>query len=573
MAGAAATLLKHPAVRQIPNTVAQMMLENFNQKRLSTPQKMDYVILTLPSVLPAFPEQVNPIQARLFGAPPMSQVEFDLTLRRIELDPRIKGVVLRLSGFAMSMADLQNVRDSILRFRESGKQVATLSYAYDTASYFVASAADQVLLQSGGTLYTTGLSRSVTFMKDGLAAVGLEVERVAVSPYKTAMDTFAEQDMSPELRQQMDWLLDSAFEQVVNAIADGRSMNVDDVQLMIDQAPHTDFEASEHGYVDGVVNAEGLSQFFEINAEMILDWEQAQNLVPIIWYPRPEKYVGVLHLAGTIVDGESAKPPRDVPMPFVGSQRIGSETVVQQIRHLMKQESLAALVVQIDSPGGSATASEAIASALDELAKTRPVVVFMNGVAASGGYYISTPAQWIVAQGGTITGSIGVISGKVTGGELLDKLRFNAVTLKRGANADIFDTNQGFTKSQREKIEAGILRTYEQFKARVATSRDMPLDDVEPLSGGRVWTGQQALEHGLIDEIGGLATALAKARELANLPEKSPAFMVSPDKKPLAPQLAAQVDPAAMLRYWQEGTQLILDGKAQMLMPMRWQGF
>jgi protease-4 len=206
-------------------------------------------------------------------------------------------------------------------------------------------------------------------------------------------------------------------------------------------------------------------------------------------------------------------------------------------------------------------------SALDELAKDRPVVVYMNGVAASGGYHISTPAQWIVAQPGTITGSIGVLVGKLVSRGLFENLSVNRVEFSRGANATIYSDQTSFTEAQRALMRHTVEHVYGQFIERVARSRRMSVEAVDAVGGGRVWTGQQALAHGLVDELGDLRAALAKARALADLPSDAPAMMVQGGGKPLVPQVTA--NPAAALQYVYDNVQA-LTRSALMLMPFRW---
>jgi protease-4 len=266
--------------------------------------------------------------------------------------------------------------------------------------------------------------------------------------------------------------------------------------------------------------------------------------------------------------GESMSPPVDLPIPFVGGERAGDQTIVRQVRALMKDERAAAVVLFIDSGGGAVVAAEAMTSALDELAKTRPLVVYMNAVAASGGYYVATPARWIVAQPGTITGSIGVITAKPITGGLREKLHVNALAFTRGANADLYSDDAPFSEAQRAQVRASIESTYRQFVARVAASRRMSAEAVDAVSGGRVWTGEQALAHGLVDQLGDLRAALAKARELASLPDDAPVALVGGKAKPLPPQLAA--DPAAALRYPLDNARALVNGTAQVIMPIWW---
>jgi protease-4 len=224
-------------------------------------------------------------------------------------------------------------------------------------------------------------------------------------------------------------------------------------------------------------------------------------------------------------------------------------------------------VLFIDSPGGSASASEAIASALEELAKVKPVVAYMNAVAASGGYYVATPAQWIVAQPGTITGSIGVIIGKPSTEGAFKKLRINRVSFARGANTGMLSDAKPFTAKQKTWLKHSIEQAYGLFVERVAKGRNMTPEAVDAIGGGRVWTGKQALENGLVDELGDLRAALEKARSLAKLPENAPLVIPQIKGDPIGPKLVEQVNPVASLRYLHDNVRLLLNGQAQMFMP------
>jgi len=465
---------------------------------------LDYIMIDVPSQFPPIPEDRNLIQRQILGEPAMSLLEFEQNLERIGDDSRPIGVILYLRGLAVSLADLQTLRDAISRLREKGKRVISYSAQYDTRSYYLASACDEILMLPGGILYTTGLLSQQVFLKDGLAEVGLKFDSVAISPFKGAMDTFTRTEPSEEGREQINWLLDSNFNMILDGIASTRKMKPDAVKEMIDTAPHLDTVALEKGYIDGTMNEERLIDYLGITK--ITPWEEADQQVYLPVKDPSKKYVAVIYAGGMIIDGESAKPPADspIPIPFAGGERLGDMTLNQQVRNLMKDDQCGALVLYIDSGGGSATASESMASTLAEFAKTRPFVVYMGGVAASGGYYIATPADWIVAQAGTVTGSIGVIMGKLVNNEFLKKLHFNAVSYLRGENADIVSSENTFNDAQRQQIREGIEHIYGQFLSRVARSRGKTVEEVDAIGGGRVWTGEQALENGLIDEIGNL---------------------------------------------------------------------
>jgi len=534
-----------------------------NQVRLRR-KGLDYLALTLPAELPALPQERNWVLRRVQGEPPISLWELDEVFTRIAYDPRVGGIVLTLRGLRLSLADLQTLRGSIQRLRARGKRVICHAQSYDLATYYVASAADQILLQPGGDVSPLGLHQEAVFLKDALAQIGVALDVVAISPYKGAFDQFSRADISPEGREQLEWLIDSRYEQLIAGIAAGRQRSADDVRRLIDTAPHIDTDALAAGYVDGVIHEEGLYQ--HLGSQHVIPYAEARKrlLIPPI-KPPSDKYIAVLKVTGLMLPGESGSPPIDLPIPFIGGERAGDVTVVQQVRTLMKDEQAAAVVLFIDSGGGAAIAAEAMTSALEELAKTRPLVVYMNAVAASGGYYIATPAHYIVAQPGTITGSIGVVTAKPVTGGLRDLLRVKAVELTRGANAAIYADSQPFSETQRAQVRRSIEASYARFIERVARGRHLSLEAVDAVGGGRVWTGAQAYGQGLVDELGDLRVAIAKARALAHLPESAPVTVVGGKVQNLPPQLAETIVPAA--RYALHNARQIASGSAQVIMP------
>jgi protease-4 len=544
-----------------------LAVTNWQRRRF---KNLDYILFTVPLSMPALPEQRGWLQARVFGAPPLSLWELQRIFERIAADPRPQGVILVLRGLMMSFADLQTLRGLILHLREQGKRVICYAQFYDTAQYYVASAANEIIMQPGGELMVTGLRRDVVFLKDTLAAVGLAMDVVAISPYKGAFDQLARSEFSPEGREQLEWLLDSRYEQIVDGISAGRGVNADSVRAMIDTAPHLDTDALAAGYLNAVLHEEELAAY--LGTKHLVMWRDANRRLIVQPKRRGDKHVALLRVAGLMIPGESGGPPGDlpVPVPFVGEDRAGDITVVQQVRAIMKDESAAAVVLFIDSGGGAVIAAEAMTSALAELAKTRPLVVFMNGVAASGGYEIATPAQWIVAQPGTITGSIGVITAKVVTGNLREKVYVHSTEFLRGANAGIYSDSTPFDDAQREKVRTSIEHFYQQFISRVALARKMSVEAVDAISGGRVWTGAQALSNGLVDELGDVSVAVRKARELASLPDDAPVLMFEGKGKPLSPQIADAVNPAAYLNYCLENARAIANGRAQVLLPFWW---
>ncbi|GAB1421679.1 signal peptide peptidase SppA [Anaerolineales bacterium] len=536
-------------------------------------KKLDYVQFTLPQTFITTPDQTKWYLRLLVKNEPVSLLDLEEAFDKLSKKP-IKGIILILRGFNQPFADLQSLRDLILKFKKSGKEVICYAQQFDMLTYYIASAGTKILAMPGASVYATGMRMEQTYLRDALDTIGVEMDVVRISPFKGALDSLLYSEPTESGRNQMEWLLGSFYDTVMEGIATERGIELEALKALVDAAPYTDTQAVEKGLIDHVVNEEGFPAY--LGSKLIETWTQvSKRFAPFIdidleigTMPQqePDDSVAILYTSGQIINGKSENPPVDLPIPFAGGPSIGDLTVVQQIRNLMQAEHVKALVLYVDSPGGSATASEAIASALDELAKRIPIVVYMGNVAASGGYYISTPAQWIVAQPGTITGSIGVIMAKLITSGLYQKIKFNPVAYTRGENADLFSSQQGFTDSQRAFMEDEIKRIYGLFVERVAKSRKMSFEEVDAIGGGRVWTGAQALENGLVDELGNLNTAIAKARQLAKLDADARIEWVSHKTDPLPAQLADRVNPAASWKFLNQRFDH-LNGQSMLLMP------
>jgi protease-4 len=528
---------------------------------------MDYVLITLPPEISALPVARGWLYNRLKGEVPWSIFTLAKAFQRIAADPRLKGIVLNAGGLdlRMSQADIQALRGHLLDLRRQGKRVVFFAHGLNTSAYSLACAADDIILQPGGELAITGLRSTLTFQRDALAAIGIEIEKIAISPYKSAADTLTRSTISAEAEEQFNWLLDSVYEGVLNTIASGRGIAIAAAKTMIDGAPYTATDALEAGYIDAVCNEEALPEYLE--SRHILDWREVARKLPIALPPPGSAHVAVVEINGPIVPGKSRRPPFPLPLPLIGGAQSGDETVVRQIRQVMRNKSAAALILFVNSPGGSATASEAIAAALDNLAKTRPVVICMHSLAASGGYYVATPGSWIVAQPGTITGSIGVLSAKAYTQGMFSKLRMNRLEFSRGANATIGSDVTPLTLTQRAQYQQRVEHIYHTFTRRVADSRKMTETTVDAVAGGRVWTGAQAIGHGLVDELGGIEAALRKARNLAGLADDAPLKFVKDKKRPFGPLLAEYANPGADIFHLADHVRLFYSGKPQMLLP------
>ena len=518
----------------------------------------DYVTFLIEENMPALPDPPVPPWQRFFRRQRMSMRELGRRFEAIEKDRRIKGVVLHLRPVPMSLALLQDMRELVARLRKSGKRVIAWAPFYTTGTYYLACACDEILLLPTGIVQPLGLSSTGMFLAQGLARVGIQADFVQVSPYKTAADVLTKSKMSDEMREQIRWLLKSEHDQIAEAIREGRQLDADGALQVIDGSPYTDEQAVARKVVDAVLPEEQLPQRLSSGAEVrIGDWDQARRHMS---RPAPRlrfgSYVAIIRIQGTIIDGRSGRPPVAPPVeiPIVGEPRAGDLTVVQVARQVAADRRAAAAVVYVDSRGGSVTASEAMRQALVVVAAKKPVVVAMGPVAGSGGYWVATPGRWIVARPGTLTGSIGVLTGKLVTGGLWAKLLVNRETVAEGRHALMEGDEKPYTAEERQIVQSMIDRAYGMFLDVVASARGVTRGEVEPIAGGKVWTGAQALERKLVDELGGLDAALAKARSLAGLPDTALAFEVHPPKRALAPQTLPTA--AALAGYLLEGVTL-----------------
>ncbi|MGH3148065.1 MAG: signal peptide peptidase SppA, partial [Rubrobacter sp.] len=407
--------------------------------------------------------------------------------------------------------------------------VAYLAAPADIRSYYIACAADEVLATPLAYLNVIGLRARVDFLKDALDKLGIEVEVVAVSPYKSAGERFVRDDFSSESREQAGRLLDRRYEEVVAAISEGRELSLQEVLSSIDRAPYDARAAVSEGLLDGVLYEDELPHRLGSGDRRarLSERERAMRSLRVPLRKRSRKKVALVTLRGTIVRGRSRRLP--VPLPFVGGEQAGSESVVAALRVAERNRRISAVLFYVDSPGGDALASDLIWREVERIGAKKPVVVLMGNAAASGGYYVSAPANYVVARRTTVTGSIGVLTIRPVALGLYEKLGINAIALERGARAGILDPSRRPSAEELRVIQAQIQHIYAEFKDRVVRGRGIDSSDLEGIAGGRVWTGTEALELGLVDETGGFREALQKARELGGVELDLPGVLVKVD--------------------------------------------
>jgi protease IV len=484
----------------------------------------DYVWLPVTGALPEFePSRRGLLRRRLDPrtlAPSLESIRSRLD--RILADGRARGVILRVENLDAGWVTLEELRAELHRFRERGKTVAVYLVDPDTRSYYLASAADEVFVSPLSTLNIVGLRARVNFLKDALGRFGLETEVVAVSPYKSAADPISRSEFSPEAREQTERLLDVRFDELVNAVSAGRDIPVEQVNAIIDDAPYSAADALRNKLIDGALYEDELTVRLS-NGEKparLAEWGVASKSLRLPYRSRrAHKAVGLVRVEGTIVRGKSRKLP--LPLPLVGREQAGSDSVVAALRVAEKSRRIDAVLLYVDSPGGDALASDLIWREVERVRAKKPVVVLMGNAAASGGYYVSAAASHVFARKNSVTGSIGVILTRPIAAGLLNRLKVNPVTVSRGARSNLLDPRRSPTPDELAVLERQLHVFYDEFKDRVASGRGLRPDALEEIAGGRVWTGVEALRRGLVDETGSFRDALAKAREYAGVTEES----------------------------------------------------
>ena len=441
--------------------------------------------------------------------------EIERTLKVAKLDREIAGALIKIGGGRYGIGRLQEIRDAILDFKASGKKVIGYMTNCSTGNYLLASVCDRVVLHPSGEVRLVGLRSETSFYKGILDKLGIRADLEHIGKYKSASDIFTREEMSNAHREVQNAILDDLYDQLTQSIADRRGWTQDDVKNLIDQGPFTAKQALAHGIVDQLAYRDELKDIAKNLSGKDCRLVKARQYLGIVEYeydwevPLPK--IAVITAEGMMMTGESFTDP------FTGTRTMGSTTIARAIRNVRKDSSVKAVVLRIDSGGGLVVAADTIWRELMRLKDVKPLVVSMGDVAGSGGYYIAAPAEVIVAEPGTITGSIGVISGKYNLKGLYDKIGLHKEIIKRGKHADFYTDYGDYPEEEREIVHAQIQEIYDDFIGKVAEGRGMTREAVDQIGRGRIWTGKQAKEIGLVDELGGLNLALSIARRKAEL--------------------------------------------------------
>lgn len=444
-------------------------------------------------------------------------------------DEDVAGVLIRINGGSYGMAQLQEMSDAILDFRESGRVVLCYLSSCSTGDYIVAATCDGILIHPSAEVRLIGLRTERSFYKGALDMLGVRADIEQIGKYKSASETFTRQEMSEAHREIQNIILDDLYEQLVDAIAEGRGWTHEDVKKRINAGPYTARQALATELVDRAVYEDELpdvvTEITNDRTDLVTLSDYAESGLDMQDWQVPQPKVAIIEAKGLMLTGDSFVDP------FLGTQVMGADTITRVIREVKDNSDIKAVVLRIDSGGGLVTAADTIWRELVRLTQVKPLVVSMGDVAASGGYYIAAPADTIVAEPGTITGSIGVISGKYSFKELYEKLGVHKEILKRGEHADFYSDYGDYPPSEQAILQKQVQEIYDDFIKKVALGRtELTIEDVDRLGQGRIWSGRQAQENGLVDQLGGLSLALAIAREHAGLGEKSFEIVQFPKK-------------------------------------------
>jgi protease-4 len=482
--------------------------------------------------------------AKLMGEEPTSMRELREVLVRAAEDPGVRGLRLQVDSIGGGFANAQELRSLIARVGAAGKWTAAYmdtagEFAPGNTVYYLASACDEISMNPQGDLNLLGLSSRTPFISGTFDKLDIRAEFPGRGDYKTARFMYTQSAFTEEHREMTGWLLDSVMQQMMEGIAGNRRLTVEEVRGLVDRAPFLGAEAVEVGLVDRMEDWEDFKQRLderEPKAQVVSARSYHKRGRTTLRGPK----IAVVTAVGAIMRG----PSRESFNPLFGGEIMGSDTISQAFRDARQVDGLEAVIFRIDSPGGSALASEIIRDEMLRTAEEVPVVVSMSNVAASGGYWITCGAHRIVAEPGTLTSSIGVFAGHINmSGFYSNKLGVTFGRLDRGANANLYGELEDWTDQQRAAVDRLLDRIYDDFVERVAASRSMAPEAVDAIGRGRVFTGVQAMENGLVDVLGGFDVALLEAKKLAGIePDTEVQLVDFPRKLPWWQELARKRD-------------------------------
>jgi len=433
-------------------------------------------------------------------------------LRQAADDPKIKALVMHIDGIDWGWAKLAEIREAVMDFRRSGKPVYASFEGGGEREYLLASAAGTIAAPPLAVLELNGLTASALFMRGTLDKVGVTPNFAQAGKYKSAVEAWTKTGMTAPAREALQALVDDQYGVLVDSLATARGMSTDSVTALIDNGPYGAREAKTAGLVDTLLHRAEVDSLAITAAGGHRSTLTLNRYVSRLSSPSGNKHIALVSAVGTIAEGKSRNSPSD-------GEILGSETLIKALREVRNRSSIDAIVLRVDSPGGSAQASDEIWEEVRRCAEKKPVIASFSDLAASGGYYIAVPADTIVAEPGTLTGSIGAFGGKLNLLGLYHKLGLNVETVSRGKHAEMFSPFKDFTPEEAARFQQQMDEVYRVFVSRVAEGRGMSAGEVDSVGQGRVWTGLSAIDLGLVDVLGGLPEAFAIARSMAGIGE------------------------------------------------------
>ena len=458
----------------------------------------------------------------LGGAQTLTVSDVWMTLRKAAADSRIKALVVLPEGLGGGWAKAEEFRADVEQFRKAGKPTYAYLRTPQSRDYYVASAADRIYLGPQDQFYLKGMRAEIMYFKRTLDKVGVTVDVEHAGKYKDFGDQFTRSDMSPETREVMNLLVDDLYKNLVARIAEGRHETPEQVQAAIDLGPFQASQARRAGLVDELRFEDEMWNDLKARFK-VRDLKKVQATA-YVKVPLPKRLQGRQRVALVVGEGDIVRGDPDNPASDENS--LASYPFDKLLDEIGNDSTIRAVVVRIDSPGGEVSASDDIWRQMNLLSKKKPTVISMSDVAASGGYYMAMTGDPIVAYPGTETGSIGVVFGKPNLHGLYDKLGITKDAVQRGRYAAIDSDYRSLNSEERQKLRDGIDDSYKDFVTKVADARHRRFDEIEPLAQGRVWLGSEAKARGLVDELGGLDTAVALVKKRANIPASEPVTLV-----------------------------------------------
>jgi protease IV len=456
------------------------------------------------------------VLGQLFESPPTVRSIVD-ALRKAKVDSRISSVVIRPTGTAALWGKVQEIRDAISDFRRSGKPIVAYMEYGGEQEFYLSTACDKVFLMPTASLDLTGIATYELFLRGMLDKIGAYPDTLHIGEYKTASNTFTEHTYTAAHREMAESLNTDLYQQLIRGIAEGRHKSEGEVKSLIDHGPFLPEDALKAGLIDDLAYEDqvddkvklapsGRPHYLELS-----EYRQVSgSSLGLDKGPR----IAVIYAVGVIASGKSSY---ESPSGLV----VGADTINEYLRTARGDSGIKAIVLRIDSPGGSALASDVIWREVVLTRQQKPVIVSMSDVAASGGYYIAMPASAIVAEPSTLTGSIGVVLTKFAIGGTLNKVGINMEGVSNGKYADLYSPVRAFTPEERAMMMTSMQATYDTFVEKAAQGRNTTPERIDAIGQGRVWTGRQAKEIGLVDELGGLDRAISIAKQRAKIPQES----------------------------------------------------